>query len=148
MQCKTRIGAVFRQRLYNLILCLAVLSQVLEKITRYRGCALQSIAANFSFFTKFSSIRRIGSCCFRFTGSKFSKTYLKNFNSKILVDAARLAARCESCMDAARLAARCYKFSKIFSKTIDSAGIKLPAAGILQVTVCKEVLEDAGFKGK
>ena len=25
----------------------------------YRGCTLQSIAANFSFFTKFSSIRRI-----------------------------------------------------------------------------------------
>ena len=45
-------------------------------------------------------------------------------------------------------AARCYKFSKTFSKTIDRAGIKLPAAGILQITVCKEVLEDAGFKGK
>jgi len=63
-------------------------------------------------------------------------------------DAARLAARCESCRDAARLAARCYKFSKTFSKTIDRAGIKLPAAGILQITVCKEVLEDAGFKRK
>ena len=48
----------------------------------------------------------------------------------------------------ARLAARCYKFSRMFSKTIDRAGIKLSAAGILQVTVCKEVLENAGFKGK
>ena len=48
-----------------------------------------------------------------------------------MVDVARLTARCESCRDAARLAARCYKFSKTFSKTIDRAGIKLPAAGMV-----------------